>query len=202
MKDTKKDKREVILENARKMFSKYGYSKTTMDDIGEVVGMKKNSLYHYFSNKEDLFNEIIHHETENYFESLTIALNKEKKASDKIKMLVTKGLHSGRERSNFYNVTVTAKLDILNLVDESYEEFIKKMVAIVEDILKYGIKNNEFIKIDHKLLAMDIVTMINSIEYREYQQSRAEFLHEMDYEELDRKILNLLGYIIKGIQVN
>lgn len=202
MKDLKKDKREVILEAARKIFSKYGYSKTTLDDIGEVVGMKKNSLYHYFSNKEDLFNEIINQETGNYFESLTQALNNEKQASNKLKMLVTKGLHSGRERSNMYNVTINAKLDIIKLVDESYEGFIFKMSGIVEDILKFGINNKEFIKHDYKLLALDIVTMINSIEYRAYQKSRAEFLHQMDYKELDRKILNLLSYIIKGIQIN
>lgn len=49
------DIKERILESAAKCFMRYGYSKTTLDDIGKNVGLKKNSLYHYFKNKEEIF---------------------------------------------------------------------------------------------------------------------------------------------------
>ena len=47
--------RENILRTAREIFSKYGYKKTTLDDIANAVRKGKSSLYYYFSSKEDCF---------------------------------------------------------------------------------------------------------------------------------------------------
>jgi len=50
----KKDQnRENILKIAREIFSKYGYKKTTLDDIANAVRKGKSSLYYYFKSKED-----------------------------------------------------------------------------------------------------------------------------------------------------
>ena len=49
------DKRSQILGAAQDIFNRLGYSKTSVDDISQAVGMKKSSLYYYFKNKEDIF---------------------------------------------------------------------------------------------------------------------------------------------------
>ncbi len=41
------------------MFSKYGYRKTTLEDIGDVLGMTKGNLYLYAINKRDLYESSI-----------------------------------------------------------------------------------------------------------------------------------------------
>ncbi|HET6559677.1 MAG TPA: TetR/AcrR family transcriptional regulator, partial [Prolixibacteraceae bacterium] len=49
----KKDaNRESILKTAQEIFSKYGYKKTTLDDIANAVRKGKSSLYYYFTSKE------------------------------------------------------------------------------------------------------------------------------------------------------
>ena len=46
---SKKDvNRESILKIAQEIFSKYGYRKTTLDDIANAVRKGKSSLYYYF----------------------------------------------------------------------------------------------------------------------------------------------------------
>ena len=56
----KKDlNRENILKIAREIFSKYGFKKTTLDDIANAVRKGKSSLYYYFESKEDLFQAVI-----------------------------------------------------------------------------------------------------------------------------------------------
>ena len=56
----KKDaNRDAILEIAQEIFSKFGYKKTTLDDIANAVRKGKSSLYYYFSSKEDLFQAVI-----------------------------------------------------------------------------------------------------------------------------------------------
>ena len=61
----KKDaNRASILKIAQEIFSKYGYKKTTLDDIANAVRKGKSSLYYYFPSKEDLFQAVIQKEVD------------------------------------------------------------------------------------------------------------------------------------------
>jgi AcrR family transcriptional regulator len=51
-----------IIESATKYFSKYGFHKTTMDEIAKHIHKAKGVLYYYFKSKEVLFNEVLKQE--------------------------------------------------------------------------------------------------------------------------------------------
>ena len=53
------EKEAAILKSAQKRFMTYGYSKVTMDEIAEDIGMAKASLYYYFQTKDDIFRGVI-----------------------------------------------------------------------------------------------------------------------------------------------
>ncbi|UQD52869.1 TetR/AcrR family transcriptional regulator [Bacillus methanolicus] len=53
-------RRRKILEAAIRVFKRKGYEKTTMQDIVDESGMSRGGVYLYFSNREDLFKELIH----------------------------------------------------------------------------------------------------------------------------------------------
>ncbi len=55
----KTDRRQEIVQAAKSLFSKKGYSSTSMDEIAEKVGITKASLYYFFESKERIFAEII-----------------------------------------------------------------------------------------------------------------------------------------------
>jgi len=59
------DVRNIIIESATKYFSKYGFYKTTMDEIAKHIHKAKGVLYYYFKSKEELFNEVLKHELNN-----------------------------------------------------------------------------------------------------------------------------------------
>ncbi|MDB5103886.1 MAG: TetR/AcrR family transcriptional regulator [Fibrobacteres bacterium] len=50
--------RNRILVEARALFFRYGFSKVTMDEAAEALGMSKKTLYRYFPSKEDLLQEV------------------------------------------------------------------------------------------------------------------------------------------------
>lgn len=58
-------KRHHILDAAVEAFSRFGYRKTSMQDIGDAAGMSRAALYLYFKNKDDLFRALMekHHAT-------------------------------------------------------------------------------------------------------------------------------------------
>jgi AcrR family transcriptional regulator len=49
----------TILQSAELLFTRFGYAKVTMDEIGAESGLKKASLYYYYATKEDLFRAVV-----------------------------------------------------------------------------------------------------------------------------------------------
>ena len=62
---SKLDVKEQIIESATKYFSRYGFHKTTMDEIAKNIHKAKGVLYYYFKSKEELFNEVLKQELNN-----------------------------------------------------------------------------------------------------------------------------------------
>jgi AcrR family transcriptional regulator len=46
--------REIILDAAEHLFARYGYRKTTVDDLARESGIAKGTVYLYFKNKEEI----------------------------------------------------------------------------------------------------------------------------------------------------
>lgn len=55
------DSREKIINAATEIFSKSGYEATSMEQIAQVVGMRKASLYYYFKDKNELFSAVMNY---------------------------------------------------------------------------------------------------------------------------------------------
>lgn len=51
--------RSIILEEALKLFSNYGYEATGVQEICEQAGVTKPTLYHYFGSKQGLLDALL-----------------------------------------------------------------------------------------------------------------------------------------------
>ncbi|QCX33062.1 TetR/AcrR family transcriptional regulator [Caloramator sp. E03] len=54
--------KKLIFDAAIKAFSRKGFHKSTMDEIAEIAGVAKGTLYYHFKSKEDIFKFIIDEE--------------------------------------------------------------------------------------------------------------------------------------------
>jgi AcrR family transcriptional regulator len=52
------DVRERMLTAAERCIARYGFRKTTMDDIASEVGLTRPNVYRYFADRDDLFVEL------------------------------------------------------------------------------------------------------------------------------------------------
>ncbi|WCL56657.1 TetR/AcrR family transcriptional regulator [Bacillus safensis] len=52
------DRRQMILDGATKAFTQFGYKATTMDLVAKLANVGKGTIYTFFKNKEELFDEI------------------------------------------------------------------------------------------------------------------------------------------------
>lgn len=53
------DKKELIMSSAETIFTRFGYHKTSMDDIAKEAGIGKGTIYYYYKSKEDILLELV-----------------------------------------------------------------------------------------------------------------------------------------------
>jgi AcrR family transcriptional regulator len=76
--------RERILKAARDLFSRYGFNKTTVDEIAKSARKGKATVYHYFSSKEDIFRAVVEHELEILIQGLAKVINSDRDPVSKL----------------------------------------------------------------------------------------------------------------------
>lgn len=53
------EKKSEIIHAATELFLAQGYSKTSMDEVAQVAGVSKQTVYSHFKNKETLFQQVV-----------------------------------------------------------------------------------------------------------------------------------------------
>src|SRR5690625_3470397 len=53
------NRKQLIIDAATTLFRSFGYKATTMDQVAKLANVGKGTIYTFFKNKEELFNEII-----------------------------------------------------------------------------------------------------------------------------------------------
>jgi AcrR family transcriptional regulator len=85
----KEEIRSQIIDTARKIFSKYGFRKTTMEEIAQGIGKGKSSIYYYYPGKEEIYKAVIEKEAEILRDSILKAIGKVDDPIEKFRVYVT-----------------------------------------------------------------------------------------------------------------
>lgn len=161
---TKKDlNRENILKTAQEIFSKYGYKKTTLDDIAIAVRKGKSSLYYYFKSKEDLFQAVIMKEVEILGKELDVVVNRNSDPVDKLREYVLTKLTIFRGLANFYNA-LENDVTAISFIEDIKHKYEQDEVRMIKRILIEGVRKNEFEIYDFNLAAIGITMAIKGLE--------------------------------------
>ena len=156
--------RERIIEVARKVFAKYGYKKTTMDDIAIGAQKGKSSIYYYFKSKEEIFEAVVETESKLLFDDILKKINHPIPAKEKFRVYVFTRLNKIRELSNFYDVLENNFISPLQFIEELQAKYYQREIGILQDILSEGVKNREFNIQDPEIAAIALVTAIKGLE--------------------------------------
>jgi len=188
------DVKSQIIESARKYFSRYGFHKTTMDEIAKNIHKAKGVLYYYFKSKEELFNEVVKQEL-SYVKTELSKIT----ASSKDSLTIIKKYFLTRLKllSTAVNYHETLKADFFekyNFVKDVRDDFTKFEYAQLNQIFKKG--NIEgYLDIKNIVSTVDAVMMlVNSIELPLYLQNK--------YVEYETTIEDLVSMIINSLRYN
>jgi len=131
---SKEKRREQIKGIALKLFIDNGYSKTTMDEIVQAVGISKGGMYHHFSNKEEIFLELLKDGNE-YRKNLVVEYMRENSQSRNekiVEMLLDKIL----DKNQYKDLYTVFLMEIQS--NEKFKRLFKKIYDEgVEDFIEF-----------------------------------------------------------------
>lgn len=88
-------KKQLIKTAAKDLFFRFGFTKTSMDDIARQSGLAKPTLYYYYTNKQEIFNAVVIDEAGRFMDKVEESLPSDLPADQKTKLffqLIYKGL--------------------------------------------------------------------------------------------------------------
>eukprot|EP01155_Anaeramoeba_flamelloides_P017563 Anaeramoba_flamelloidesa567752_71.p2 GENE.a567752_71~~a567752_71.p2 ORF type:complete len:200 (-),score=39.52 a567752_71:865-1464(-) len=133
-----------ILEAAQGLFSKFGYKKTTMEDIAQELHKGKSSLYYYFKNKEEIFQAVIDWEQSVLLNKLHEIVESEQEPKDKLNNYVLVRMKTISELDNYFKALTDEKSGGLEFVRKVKESSEKEEIEMVKKILEEGIASDTF----------------------------------------------------------
>lgn len=160
----KKDlNRETILQIAQEIFSKFGYKKTTLDDIANAVRKGKSSLYYYFSSKEDLFQAVIVKEVDVLKQALEKVVFRSMDPEEKLREYILTKLTTFRQLANLYNA-LENDVTAIGFIEDIKEKNAKDEIRMIKRILIEGVRRDKFQIDDLNLTAVGITTAMKGLE--------------------------------------
>ena len=107
------NKKEIILEAARDIFFKKSFYEATMDDIAQLSGVKKSTIYYYFPSKIDLASQLLEVNIKKVFEKISEIIYATNNIKQRIKMIVDFYVNLLEENSKIFIIMQRISYDFM-----------------------------------------------------------------------------------------
>lgn len=154
----------LIIASAQKLFSKYGFRKTTMDEIAASAGKGKSSLYYYFKSKEEVFAAVVEEESEHLQDEINKAVSRQPSASDKLNAYIKTSIHIIQKMANLNEAIQNEFLSNYTFIERIRKKYHNREISTVKEILDLGVERERFALPDTELTARVIVRVIKALE--------------------------------------
>jgi len=186
----KAEVRTHIVAVASKIFTRYGFRKTTMEEIALASRMGKSTIYYYFESKEEIFQAVVESEAMMLKERLNRIILKRESPTDRLKAYILFRLHYVRTLKNFYAALNEETLSHLGFILEIRRNFEMEEQHLVGKILKDGMEDGSFQLSSSTIGAIAISAMMKGLELPLFLSDA----HKSDREELLEDLIRVLLY--------
>lgn len=194
MKHPSEEKEKLILETALKRFNRFGFKKTTIEEIANDARIAKGTIYLYFDNKTDIYKKLVEEELRTFTAQFSNIISDEVGVGEKIRKLfyITVDYYSN---NNFLMSTLVGDdemvLPYVAMEGQKIQE--KEIVALIKKLLEKGVEEGE---------VRDDLDM-NKVSYLLYHFGLFLVIKEFSpdkkypFKEMLKIMNNLLGYGIR-----
>ena len=160
------DVAENIIEVADQLFAKYGYKKTTLDDIARSLGKQKTAVYHYYKGKEEIFLKVVERKVQMLESALASSIDPDADPRENIKNYVMKRMEILSEVAGIYSAFREEYFEHFALIEQLRAELDARETVLIESMLKAGIEKGIFDIRNTVVTAHAFVTAMKGFEYK------------------------------------
>jgi len=188
--------KEILVKTAKQLFDRFGYHKTSMDDIVRASKKSKGTLYYHFNSKEELFREVVNIEKDIVQIELKKILKEEGlSASEKLLMYLTERMKLVNGTTNYLETLKADFFDQNNFIEDIREDYDKWEKGKLKLLIVDGIRKKEFEEqIDVEEFIDLVLVVLKGFEIPFYVQD--------NYKNLAPKFKRLIQIIIRGISTH
>ncbi|MFO7615158.1 MAG: TetR/AcrR family transcriptional regulator [Bacteroidales bacterium] len=187
----KEQTKEKIMIVAARMFSRYGFQKTTVDEIARTAHKAKGSVYYYFKSKEDLFKAVVEREIGVLKNGLAKVIVNSTDATEMIRNYMMSRMVLMKDAVNYHESLKADFVEDFEFLAESRNEFTRFEIELMEAILSRGMREDKFQIKDTQATAQVIILAMKAIEI--------PFYHQHKITEYEQTIVELLDILIRGL---
>lgn len=187
----KDEVKDTIINVARHIFSRFGFKKTTMDEIAIASRKGKSSIYYYFSSKEEIFKAVVEKEASILKLELIKANSEAVSPAEKLKQHVLIRMHTLEKLANFYSAIKDDYLSHLDFIETIRKKYDQEEIQMMEAILVEGVENEIFEIEDTALAAIAIVTALKGLEI--------PLFWGVEEKDMEHRIENVIHILFHGV---
>jgi AcrR family transcriptional regulator len=192
--DSHGEMRNTIVDIAADIFAKFGFKKTTVDDIAQGIRKGKSSIYYYFNSKEDIFQAVVDKEANELREKIYKILNTSMSPMDKLRAYVKTRMLAIQVMANYYTLIKNNDLSNLDLIEKLRAKYDTEEALIIKGILKEGVDSGSFVIKDVDLSSIAVLTAMKGLEI-------PLFITSPKIDNLENILDDLLDILFYGIVV-
>ncbi len=125
------NKKEQVIETARRLFANFGFKKVSMDEIANTSHVTKKTIYTYFKDKEEMFNYFLDEEFEAMKKDVAHIETSKIPFAEKIEKSIMAMLKY-RKNSIFLKSNLENP-EILNHYDQNIIKFIEEKLKLAQE---------------------------------------------------------------------
>lgn len=158
------DKRTEIIMAAQRLFGQFGLKKVTVEEIAAEAKVSKVTVYRYYKNKNEIFNDVIRIEADQMYDAIKKAMDDETSAEGKLKAHLVTKIGNIKDLVNFYLVTHETVNSYWPYIGEVADAFTAKEQKLVAEALEFGNQSGQLDVKDVNLMAHILVVSLKSLE--------------------------------------
>jgi AcrR family transcriptional regulator len=156
-----KTRNAEILQTAARVFRQKGFHATRIQDIADELGMRKGSLYHYISSKEDLIKGLAAGVLERMIDEIGGILATGHSARRKLAMAIEAHLRLTLEDRDIWGILMHENLELLNRNSPAdIRVLVKQYEALWDRLIAEGVADGEFdSELDQRVVVQAILAI-------------------------------------------
>jgi len=194
-------KRQQILDAASECLARFGYDKTTMDDIARRIGLNKTSLYYYYRNKESIFIEVIVQEAKTFLDALQAKAVKAHGCRNQIRTYLAERFRYYQKVVNLHQLSLETLRSIQPTFKALYQSVLDQEIDFIGKLAQAGMDRGEIKPGSARELGRIILTVADAIKLATCSEPGQRPPETIDYSQVEKDVVYAVTLMLDGLAV-